>query len=274
MKICAIVIWYNPNENMWKNIERYLPFVNKCIIVDNSKRSNINLIKSEIKKIIYITNKDNFGIAKALNQGCELAQKMKFDWVLTMDQDCYFEKKEIVGYFKEAKRIHKKDNKSVSFSPNWNSSPIKKNEKVDSVITSGNLLKLDAWKKIGKFNEKLFIYLVDTFFGYSLKREGFMQYQIKNIKMKWNVFDDYKTKKILRKKIILRINENPNVKYYIARNYLELKKVFPEYQKDLFFIYRLVLKIILFEKNKVENLKMIWRGYRDFKKGKFGKLNQ
>ena len=76
MNVCAVVVWYNPNKNMWKNISNYLPSLDKCIVVDNSDKDNSKLIESRSKKIIYLPNKENLGIAKALNQGCEIAEKI------------------------------------------------------------------------------------------------------------------------------------------------------------------------------------------------------
>ena len=35
----------------------------------------------------FVFNSENLGIAKALNQGIEIAIKEKFEWVITMDND-------------------------------------------------------------------------------------------------------------------------------------------------------------------------------------------
>ena len=51
------------------------------------------------RKINYIYNGDNLGIATPLNKAAELARKEKIDWLLTMDQDTNFNS----GVIKEIK---------------------------------------------------------------------------------------------------------------------------------------------------------------------------
>jgi rhamnosyltransferase len=271
VKICAVVIWYNPGKDMWKNVESYLPFVDKCIIVDNSAKDNSNLIETKSEKINYIPNNGNLGIAKALNQGCNLAQELGFEWVLTMDQDSYFDKKEIEKYFKEVKKIHDSNNNVVSFSPNYN---LKRNvgeEYVKSIITSGNVLKLSAWKKVGKFDDKLFINEVDTIFCYELLSKGYLVCQIYGARMAHNVFDKYFHIKLFGKNYNIRQDDSALAKYYITRNSFEKNKLFPKLTENKHFLIKSIIKVIFFEYNKFEKLKMIFRGYVDYKNRKFGK---
>jgi rhamnosyltransferase len=271
MKVCAIVVWYNPNEKMWDFIKKYLSCVDKCIIVDNSDKDNSNLIKSKGKKIIYLPNKDNLGIAKALNQGCELAKNLGFEWVLTMDQDSYFDKKNIKKYFEEAEKIYKENPKAVSFTVNYNK-PIKEIvNKLDYVMTCGNLLKLSAWEKVKKFDEKLFIYWVDTIFGLRLKKRDYSHYEFQGVQMHHNILDTPYHIKLFGKDYNIRQDDYPLVKYYITRNFFEKVRIFGKEGKEKGYILRLIIKIIFFEHKKIEKLKMVYRGYRDFKKGKFGK---
>lgn len=274
MKVCAIVVWYNPLEKMWDFIEEYLPCVDKCIIVDNSDKDNSNLIKSKSKKIIYIPNKDNLGIAKALNQGCKLAKNLGFEWVLTMDQDSYFDEENIKKYFEKAERIYRKNHRAVSFTINCNK-PLKAViNKLDYVMTSGNLLKLSAWEEVGKFDEKLFIYWVDTIFGLELIKRDYFHYELQDVQMNYNTFDKYFHIKLFGKNYLFRQDDSPLMKYYITRNFFEKIKIFGREGTENGYILRLIIKILFFEHKKIEKLKMVYRGYRDYKKGKFGRYEK
>lgn len=46
---------------------------------------------SYMKKIQYIPLYDNKGLAVALNVGCRKAAQLDYEYVLTMDQDSYFD---------------------------------------------------------------------------------------------------------------------------------------------------------------------------------------
>lgn len=91
MKICGVVIWYNPDDIF--NIYSYINDIERLFIIDNSENENLDKYKLLDKnyKITYIWNKENLGIAKALNIGIKEAMKEKYDFILTMDQDSEYE---------------------------------------------------------------------------------------------------------------------------------------------------------------------------------------
>jgi rhamnosyltransferase len=268
-KICSVTIWYNANKDMWKNVQTYLPFMDCCIIVDNSLTDNKVLLKKS-KKVIYIPNKKNLGIATALNQGCEKAKNQGYKWVMTMDQDSSFEGKELKKYLLEVKKIVEEDKRAVCFSPNYNRPFKNEASKVKSVITSGNIISLPIWEEVGKFDEKLFINEVDTIFCYRLISKGYFIYQIDSARMNHNMFDDYLHVRIFGKDYHIRQNDSPTAKYYITRNSFEKNRLFPKITENRLFLIKLLIKVILFEYKKIEKLKMIWKGYRDYRQRKFG----
>ncbi|MHB8132373.1 MAG: glycosyltransferase, partial [Mobilitalea sp.] len=89
-KIAAGIVLFNPNiDRLKKNIDAILPQVEVLYIIDNNS-DNIDLIEKYLQNkntIILQKNSENFGIAKALNQMCNLANLKGFDWILTLDQD-------------------------------------------------------------------------------------------------------------------------------------------------------------------------------------------
>ena len=88
-KVAAIIVSYNPDSNLFDSINLLLNQVEKVIIVDNgSKEKYVKYIKSiNEDKIEIILNKENLGIATALNIGVRKALENGYEWILTMDQD-------------------------------------------------------------------------------------------------------------------------------------------------------------------------------------------
>ena len=77
MKICGVVVLYNPDDDINNKIKSYINIIDKLFVVDNSNQDNSNILKKN-KKIEYIWNKGNVGIAKALNIAAEKAYSEKY----------------------------------------------------------------------------------------------------------------------------------------------------------------------------------------------------
>lgn len=206
MKLAAVVIWFNPleigEEKIIQNILSYSSYCKKIYIVDNSSDLHEGLAK-KIPNSIYISNKNVGGIAGGQNRGCERALNDGFEWAMTMDQDSIFEPKQIREYIRLVEEYIPTDEKAVSFGPSiknlnetlhWTKwirfnmlSPIKRKilgkrwkpqppkplfDKVERVIASANIINLVEWKKVGKFDEILFIDEVDYDLCYKFIRDN------------------------------------------------------------------------------------------------------
>ena len=90
MKLAGVVVLYEPGDCVLNNINSYIDSLETLYIVDNSSSNNSKKFKG--KKIRYIYNKGNLGIAEALNIGAKRAIKDGYKWLLTMDQDSCFDK--------------------------------------------------------------------------------------------------------------------------------------------------------------------------------------
>lgn len=279
MKIAAMITLYNPSEDNIKNASEYLTFVDKIYLIDNSDVDNSKMFKKN-KNIVYVPNMDNLGIARALNQAAELAIADKFDWLLTMDQDSVithdvFDK--LVEYIKT------NDCKKVGIvSPyhdvdtNYPKEPVEVEDRIE-VMTSGNLLNLSIYKKIGGFKDWLFIDDVDIEYCFHLKREGYLIKRLNNVIMEHHLGNTV-TYKFFKKKFIVS-NHNAMRRYYMVRNVLYLndmyKDLFPDYCRFLTNVQKgQVRYILMFEKNKFKKLKMMYRGYKDYKKHIVGRFQQ
>ena len=91
LKIYAGIVTYNPDiELLKKNINAIYNQVEEVVIIDNGSENLLKWKKElELKyvRITIISNNQNCGIAKALNQICCFGLKKSYNWVLTLDQD-------------------------------------------------------------------------------------------------------------------------------------------------------------------------------------------
>lgn len=292
MKISGVVVLYNPDENVLDNIKTYIDLLDVLYVVDNSPIPNDNSKKFKDKKIKYISNNGNKGIAFALNVGAKEALKNGSEWLLTMDQDSSFRKNGVknmciflqkIRNDKYLETIVGTTYKKIGIvSPlhitvrniNYNLEGI---DKPLEVMTSGNLINLKAYKKIGGFKDWLFIDCVDFDYCLNLRNNNYEIVQLNYVKLDHELGDTVE-KKILNK-IVYADNHSVFRRYYITRNrhylYDMYNKDFPDYCKlELGRTRKELIKIWLFEKEKIAKTKAIYKGYMDYKKGNKGEINE
>jgi rhamnosyltransferase len=93
LSICAVIVSYEPDESIIRLVDSINKQTDEIVIVDNFSRSDNSkeILKSlEENQIKIIYNNDNYGMAKALNQGVRYALSKQYKWVLTLDQDSEF----------------------------------------------------------------------------------------------------------------------------------------------------------------------------------------
>lgn len=224
MKLCGVVVWYNPGRKEVNNIKSYIRKLDKLFVVDNSIETNEQLLSNLENSctIEYISNGDNLGIAKALNIGCKNAIKQGYDWILTMDQDSEFELMMIEKYINNIEDMIKKDNSIAIYAPITSKIKDQKSGYMNRVITSGNILNLYAYKIVDGFDDDLFIDEVDHDLCFKLIKKGYKIYKFNDITLKHKLGDS-KEVKILNKSFTV-MNHNYIRKYYIVRNRCVINK--------------------------------------------------
>ena len=288
MKLAGVVVLYNPSSKVRNNIDSYLDSLEKLYVVDNSLEDNSKFY--EDKKIEYISNGKNVGIAAALNMGAKRAIQDKFEWLLTMDQDSAFDKNgiELMLEFLERVRTDKFVQNIIStkydriglISPLHMTimNPNDQSKGIDSplnVMTSGNIINLAAYKKIGGFKEWFFIDGVDFDYCLNLRKHKYEIFRLNYIRLQHSLGNGIYKKFFFKE--MYSLNHSSTRRYYIVRNrhylYDLYKNDFPDYCKlELSRTRREALKILLCEDKKIEKLKAMYRGYRDYKKGIKGEL--
>lgn len=290
MKIAGVVVLYKPDKKVRKNIDSYLDELDMLYVVDNSPEPNDNAKQYKDKKIKYISNHENKGIAYALNVGAKEAIKEKAEWLLTMDQDSSFKKDSLNKMIMFLKEI--KSNKffaetlSVTYEKLGILSTLQRTELNKNneekgisyplvVMTSGNLINLKVYKEVGGYKDWLFIDAVDFDYCLNVRKHRYEIVQMSTAELIHNLGNV--EKHVLLGKTMFATNHSANRRYYITRNrhylYDLYHDVFPEYCKlEVGRTKKELIKILLFEDSKIAKIKAIYKGYRDYKKGKVGRI--
>lgn len=286
--ISACIVLYNPSSEVIENIATYADKVNHFIVVDNSDHKQLEIIetlKSIYSNLIYIDNHTNLGIATALNIACDSAIAQSSDWILTMDQDSKF-----VNFQDYLNCLRSLDDTSniALLAPNtgrYSPEDIVTNnhdctfEERFIVITSGNFLNLNLFNSIGRFDDNLFIDVVDYDYCAKVKLAGYKTLLFKNILLEHQLGVLHKRKNLLTGKIKYKTEHSPQRAYYIARNYLYLARKYGKLLPQEFSLLKIlnivfihdVTKILLYEDQKCKKISAKFLGAYHFMIGKYGK---
>jgi len=286
MDIAGVVILYKPDNIVAENIASYINEIDILYVVDNTPKKVINftIVKEivDLGKIKYIQNNENLGVAYGLNQAAERAFECGYDYLLTMDQDSSFNIDSIREYFEEIKTLSV--NKNIAY---FSTSEFKNDfiieeyeltewKKIYFSITSGSVVSLKWWNKIGGFNDKLFIDEVDHEFCLRLLLNG----AIVLGSVKHNLEHNLGTNKAIVRR---RTREKDNISvysgiryYYMMRNFLFIvanyKTHFPEViKKRTNFMKRKIKRMFLYEDRKAVKFFYLILGIIHYGFGRFGK---
>lgn len=278
--ICGVIVTYQPDPEFCIRAQRLITQVAQVVIVDNgSSELCVGQLREFTNKrnVHLILNRRNEGVARALNQGAEWAATRGFGWILTLDQDTLVEQN-MVESLCVVYHALPDQTKLALIGSNYTDSVIRRpyltssedNDcswlEVKTTITSGSLICLSAYRKIGAFREELFIDCVD--FEYCLRarsigfhvvmtRKPLMQHGIGNVTMHH-----------LPWKTTTTSNHSPVRRYYMMRNQLVLAReyLWSDPAWTLSMLYRHLKAIILmclFEKRVTRKLKFIALGALD-----------
>lgn len=276
IKIAGIVTLYHPTDEDIKNIETYIEDIDKLYIIDNTEGEDNKKRIPKNKKIEYIFNNENVGVAKALNMGAEFAMKEGYPYLLTMDQDTTF-KKGVMDKLKDV--IRTTDMKDIAIVTPWHHTKLldkKPKEEFDDphdVMTSGNILNLDIYQKIGGFKDFLFVDGIDIEYCLNVHKSGYKILRVNSVEIDHNLGDIFYKK--VRGRLFLCTNHAAFRRYYIMRNYHYIFDMYKDF--DSSYCYSLIsqrhnmIGVLLFEKDKYRKIKNYIRGYLDYKKGIKGK---
>ena len=279
--IITVIVTYNVGDSFRNNIYKIKEVVSEIIVVDNgSNEQTINMLREIENDFTLISLGENKGIAYALNKGIECGLEKGCKWILTLDHDS-IPKKDMLDKMLEVYSSLSEEEKDniVMITPQHveeKNSETPNNslqyEYVLTEITSGALTKAGYYNK-NNYDEKLFIDLVDHDFCLGIYRNGYKIIRVNESILLHNLGES-EVKNIFGFKVT-PTNHSSIRRYYMSRNrqyiWYKYKNDFKDWvMKDKIRAINEIIKIILFEENKLEKLKMIYIGIKDYRLKKWG----
>lgn len=268
--IGCVVVLFNPDTTIVENIKGYEQIVNEVILVDNSEEDN-SLLFSDLSFVKYISLRENTGIANALNVGInELSEHL----ILTMDQDSKISDALIKAYIDYLNTNDRADIGALTpqFNTDRNPASMKAgSEEVLLSMQSGTCFKRVVFEKIGMFDAKLFLDVVDWEYFLRMRTSGY-----KLIRINDAILDHRpaSTRELKFGPIAVKYGIAPPIRYYYqSRNLLWTAKKYhcKTLYKNLMVKW---LKIVLLFDNKNNYLKAFHQGIKDAKANKLGKCKE
>ncbi|WP_304236035.1 glycosyltransferase [Jiulongibacter sediminis] len=274
-KIAAIIVTYEPCEHNLKYLLNVVsPQVDNIIVVDNSINQNKDFLKDLVEGYnggVFLANDCNYGIAKALNQGFQIASLRDIDWVLTFDQDSEpyagivdilfdvydnFLGKEKIGII-GVNYKHKASNSLFQIQ----GFGIYKHK--ETLITSGSMVKMKAFNAVRGFREDMFIDHVDEEFCLRLKKNGWVSLISEKVGMIHEA-GTMKSKKILGIKFYSN-NHTEFRRFYMSRNQILMMReyflLFPFFitKSTICFIHE-IISMMLIDTRRISKLRFVLKG--------------
>lgn len=276
IKLAGVVVLFNPSEDVVHNINSYINYIDCLYIIDNSpsndfmgKMQHIN----QNEKINYLFLNGNNGVGPAINIGARLADEHGYEWLLTMDQDSRFNNViEMINYIKNDRQSH-----LVGIYSPFHDTGTRVRAKEDityekTLMTSGNIINLNIYFKVGGTDEIFFIDCADHDLCLTINEAGYFVKRLNFCTLKHALGNDIV---IINGKEIT--NHSPFRRYYMTRNtlYLVEKHIFKSTRYSLKYFRSFLgntLSCFLYEDQKIKKLGYISLGFIHYilrKKGSF-----
>lgn len=279
MKTLAGITLYNPDINRLKeNINGIYKQVDKLLFIDNASK-NID----EVKKMIFdfgyeknieqdffqfIYNQKNEGVAYALNEILDYANDNSYEWFLTLDQDSVSNP----GLIDKYKKYIRQDDVAMMTCciKDRNFETDDKMEEdymyIERCITSAAFNNTKIIKELGGFDNELFIDSVDFDICATIIENGYKILKI-NYEGILHEVGHTKTIKIFGKTEYI-YNHPPFRTYYFIRNAIIINNKHKSLNtlKNKLRVIKREMLMIIFQKNKKENIKAIRKARKDAKK--------
>jgi rhamnosyltransferase len=286
--ICAVVVSYNGGDMVRRCVDSVRNQVDEVIIADNGS-DQVTL--GELRRLQsqgnceVLLNGRNLGIAGALNRGVQYAIGKGYRWVLTLDDDSEASP-DMVARLVAGFESSGPDVGIVAANPldlnlralglavvpeNPSAVPIK----VRTAISSGCLIDVRVFAKTGFFDEQLFLAYVDHDFCVRAGRDGFQILQCPDA-----VLLHREGSKEVRNLLWKRVCYNrygKEARYFITRNAIHVLRRYPQagFSREIALRWLAdLIKIIVYDKERVSKTAFIFKGLIDGVRGKYGGLER
>ena len=285
MRIISIITLYNPGEKIIENVKLVSEQSDLTILADNSSSDNSKMFES-LSNVEYNGNLKNLGLSLAFNK---ILKDSKYGWdeddyIVFFDQDSKIKPDHIKCLINKFEYIKSKGYNVGCIGPvYYNTSnntveiPRIKNDindkdmLVSSIITSSMLTTYGILKKVGFWNEEIFLDMADWDLCWRLMKYNYKCAMTKEVVLKHSLGEG--EKKILF--FSLRIGK-PFREYYQIRDcqYLLEKDYIPMKYRIRFHLILTLRSFlhILFLDDRKERIKYMKKGYKDYKNRVRGEL--
>ncbi len=222
-KIIAAIVSYHPDDKIFKNIDAIVPQVDGVIIIDNTETESDWCLRIDSTLVHYVHAGENLGIATALNIALSYAVNVGAAWMLTLDQDSVVASDYVVKLCESIRQNNSAHAEVVSIG----GVPIDPENgyrlitalpgmPAPHLITSGNLIRIDALSAVGGYRSELFIDYVDLWLSMTLCSRGYRVLQCENAIFEHSL--GASSHRSLFGKRLRLSNHSAMRRYYITRN--------------------------------------------------------
>lgn len=266
--VLAGIVTYEPEiPRLKKNIAAIVPQVDRVVIIDNGSgnREEIREVLSEFPGVSLVLNAENRGIAFALNQIGDAAKEAGSTFFLSLDQDSVAGA-DVVGKLAELFSDETVGGASPYIHTETDPRPEERIQEIRTAISSGFMTRTALWEEIGGYWEDLFIDEVDHEFCFQIKRKGYRILRRNDTEIVHTLGKTF-TKTVFGHTFTPN-NHSAFRRYYIARNNVIMKHLYPEEETGAFahryrMLGRMAVSILICEDRKAEKIRAIMRGIRD-----------
>ena len=287
----GVVVTYNPPAGLVARLRTVLAQTERVVVVDNGSSLPPDLgdlDANDAARVELVALGCNLGLAAALNRGIEQVRALGATQALLLDHDSQPEP----GLVTRLHRAMLDHPRQVAVAApriayahpdircRWPSSrpgqrwwfrfayatEMPHPQPVDLVIGSGMLLDIDAWERVGRFDESLFIDLVDTEFCLRARSLGYDVLAVPHATLS-HVLGDVEQRHLLGVPVY-PTHHSAIRHYYLSRNRIILTRRYGwRYPNWLYYetmsAIKLTIKVALFEPERARKLASMWQGTID-----------
>ncbi|HEV8621131.1 MAG TPA: glycosyltransferase [Nitrospiraceae bacterium] len=276
--IAAVIVTYYPDSKFAERLGRVSDQGVFAIVVDNTpgRAAEGLLHRVSSSTVEVLRNGENRGLATALNQGIRRAAELGYAWSLLLDQDTIVDLTLVTGLI-EAYNAYSGKQLVAVIGPNARSKVSGRllyefpNNKagvieVKSIVTSGSLLSVQAYSRVGPFRDDFFIEGIDLEYCLRLRKCGFSVLCTRAPLMTHVGGKGIERRFITR--IVLIPGHEPWRYRFMFRNLVVIVR---QYWWDEFMlcallglnVIKLIIKLCLYEENKASKIRAILSGIKD-----------
>jgi rhamnosyltransferase len=285
--IAAVVVTYNPDATLERNLSAIRAQVDRLLVVDNGSADLAAVERAVVASDgRLVSNSTNLGVASALNQGLRLAKEAGFDWLATFDQDSFVPVDTLPGLLSIYESHPDREKIAIlaaSHRDRVTGRPYQgafrvleqtaKWRSVRAAITSGTVVRLAALATTGWFDDRLFIDSVDHDFCLRTRARGLLVVE-GSVQVIDHSLGDISAHRLFWGTVNCT-NHAPLRRYYITRNQLEIMRrhVLNDPVWVTLAAFDLLagsVAVLVYEKERLAKIAAMSAGVRDFVFRRFG----